>query len=260
MHHFGSIFGYFVYFFIPIRKGTAKVNIQTSFPEKSREEIGTILVNMYKHFGKMLMDFFRFPFLNRKKLENILRFSSSAKTILESHTKGIIISAHYGNWEMIPHIFALSDLNICAVARPQKNPGFDRFINWIRKSTGSKLISSRAPIKEMMNELAHNFLLIIGDQRGTKHGVNIDFFGKSARSPKGFCVFHIKTGAPIYFATITMDRDGIYNFDMEKLTIDVNESDMSEKIKSINQKYHHMLEETIRKHPEQYFWFHRKWL
>lgn len=260
MRQLGSIFGFLVYLLIPIRKETSRVNIQTSFPEKSESEIDTILVKMYRHFGKIIMDFFRFPFLNRKKLEKIIQISPSAKTIMDSQTKGIIISAHYGNWELIPHIFALSGLNICSVARPQKEPGFDRFISWIRKSTGGKLISSKASVKDMMNELTQNFLLIVGDQRGTRHGVNIDFFGKSARSPKGFCVFHIKTGVPIYFATLTLNDAGKYNFNMEELTFDGAESDMDEQIKSINQKYHNMLEDIIRQHPEQYFWFHRKWL
>ncbi len=260
MHCFGNFFGHLLYRFVAIRKKTSKENIRVAFPSLNNSDIENILTNMYRHFGKVLMDFFRLPFLSKKKLDMLIEMTPSAKTIINTRTNGIVLSAHFGNWELLPHILAISGLAVSAIARPQKDPGFDRFITWVRKSNGCKLISSRASTKEMMDELSQNFLVIVGDQRGSKRGIDINFFGKPARSPKGFCVFHIKTEIPIYFTTVVLGDNGTYILDMEEIIIEQNGTDINDRIRSINQKYHHMLEDIIKQHPQQYFWFHRKWL
>jgi len=252
--------GVFIYYIIPIRRSVSRKNIRLAFPKHDTGEIERTQKKMYRHYGKVMMEFFSLPFLSSDKLGKKWGLSPDAENICQSHKNGIILSAHFGNWELIPHILASKGLSMIAIVRPQKNAGFDRMITRIRNSSGCKMISSKASSRDILKEMPGNFLIVLGDQRGGRHGVDIDFFGKKARSPKGFCVFHLKTGIPIFFTTVTLGDDGRYFMNMEEIKIDAGNANIEEQIRIIDQKYHHLLETEIKRYPEQYFWFHRKWL
>ena len=55
----GRNLGLFIYYFIPIRKRVALINIKDNLPELNHNEQLSVLKNTYKHFGMILIDFLR---------------------------------------------------------------------------------------------------------------------------------------------------------------------------------------------------------
>ena len=92
------------------------------------------------------------------------------------------------------------------------------------------------------------------DQDAKNSGIFVEFFGMKASTHKGAALFHLKSKAPIIFVTLHMESTNEYFLNIQPI-ITNKESD----IESITISYTRLLENIIIKHPEQYFWFHRRW-
>ena len=107
----------------------------------------------------------------------------------------------------------------------------------------------------MYSALENNDILTLAsDQDAKKSGIFVNFFGVKASTPKGAALFHFKSKSPIIFVTCHMENINKYILNIEPVKIH-NKSD----IESITISYTRLLEDIIKKYPEQYFWFHRRW-
>ena len=255
----GSCFGKLIKITITKRKYVALQNIKYSFPELNHYEHLKILDKTYQHFGKIFFEFLRMPYLNKIKIQKILTIDNRTQLLLKNNKSGIILTGHYGNWEMIQAAFNLNNISLISVAQIQKNKGANKFFTWIRNKTNTKIIFKNEPTIKMINTLKENYLGLASDQYTKESGVPTIFFGKETLSPIGATYFHIKTKAPIFVGFCKLMSDNSYNLSFKKL----NTEDISKNIKEssilINQKFSLILEDEIKKQPEQFFWFHRKW-
>jgi Kdo2-lipid IVA lauroyltransferase/acyltransferase len=256
----GAFLGTVLYMFFSYRKNIVIKNLKIAYPLISDQKLIEILRSLYKHFCMVIFDFLRFPFLNIRKLDKILTFSDEALDILANNSSGILLTAHLGNWEIIPHALGKHGHTVSAIARKQKNLGVNRYLMWGRKLSGCNIIYKKGSTRQMMSSLKHGFLLMASDQYSSRNGIPISFFGKETRSPRGASIFHLKTRAPIFFCIVYLNPDFSYTLHLEELKLELDENSTNdEKIQLLNQQYHHKLEEWIIKYPQQYLWFHRKW-
>ena len=255
----GGYFGRFIKFCIKKRKNVALQNIKYCFPKLDHYEHLKILDKTYQHFGKIIFEFLRMPYLNEKKINNIISFDEETKILLKDIRSGIILTAHFGNWEMIQPIFNLNNINLISVAQVQKNKGANKFFTWIRNKTNTKVIFKNESTIKMIKIIKNNFLGLASDQYAGKSGVPVNFFGKETLSPLGATYFHIKTGVPILIGFCKLMSDFTYSISFKKLNIEDISKNIKESSILINQKFNLILESEIKKKPEQFFWFHRKW-
>ena len=102
--------------------------------------------------------------------------------------------------------------------------------------------------------LSENGILgLVSDQDAKTKGVFVNFFGSPASTPKGAAIFHIKTSAPMMIGTCI--KKAFMHYEIRFCSIDTS----SQNLTDITQNYTTILENHIRKNPEQYFWFHRRW-
>lgn len=199
-------------------------------------------------------EFFRYK--NNKKL--IINLDSSTEKILSEKSSLILMAAHFGNWEIfLPTIS--KKRKISAIVRKQKNKGGDRFISEARKFKDVTLISNQLSFNTMLKPLYNNeVLLILNDQKPKKSGTTLKFFGKDAVFPNGSGHFYLKTNSRIGVGFCTLNSN--YNYDFKIRLIDINSRlKKSDLIKEVNNKYAGLLETEIKKYPEQYCWFYKKW-
>ncbi|MEC9274086.1 MAG: lysophospholipid acyltransferase family protein, partial [Candidatus Neomarinimicrobiota bacterium] len=124
-----------------------------------------------------------------------------------------------------------------------------------RKNNGIKILPRKSSLELMYSALENNDILTLAsDQDAKKSGVFINFFGVKASTPKGAALFHLQSKSPIIFVTCHMKNINKYILNIRPVKIP-NKSD----IESITIAYTCLLENIIKKHPDQYFWFHRRW-
>ena len=257
----GRMTGRFLYYFIPLRKKVALINLRIAFPEKSNHEIKCILKKCYLHFGMLIADFLRLPTLNKKNINNLIELDHKTKTLLGKDNPCIIMTGHIGNWELFLSVFGYNNYRASGVAKTQKNKAGDRFFSWIRACDNTLIIASDGnPIKDLSKAFNKGYhLIFISDQNAGEKGTKNYLFNAPTFTPKGAAIFNVKNDTPILFITIIMNKDYSYSIDSKKLNL-VFKNDLKEqKVIDINDAYNKELENSIIKSPEQYFWFHKKW-
>ena len=254
----GKGIGLLLYYFGPLRKRVAITNIGIALPQKTPSEIQSILKKCYIHFGMLISDFLRLPRLNEKNISDIINLDSTTKKLLEENTPSIIMTGHFGNWEMFLPVLGYNGFNITGVAQIQKNKAGEKFFNWLRNCKNSTLIAKKNPIKEINKILDKgNHLLLVSDQNAGARGTINNFFGMPTSTPKGAAILNTKKNIPIIMVFIMMNSD--YSYSMYSKELITQSSSKTQRIIDINQTYNNELEKIIKKHPEQYFWFHKKW-
>ena len=236
-----------------IRKGVAEKNLQKAFPNWSKKKINLTLKKTYIFFSNNLINFISFP----KSWKDIQFSVSGEKVLKDSFTNGkgiIMITGHFGSWEILGKWLGdYADLFV-GIAFKQKNAGAHRFFIEQRELSNTKHIFKRESFDKMYNVLQQNGILgLVSDQDAGKRGVFVNFFDIPASTPKGVALFHINKKAPMVFATCVQTELLKYKIEFIPILCEVKT------IEYITQEYTQILERYIKKFPEQYFWFHRRW-
>ncbi len=252
--NYANKFGFVCYHFLKIRQKEARRNISIAFPKLSENKRENILKDTYRFFIYSSMQFLSLP-----KSVTHANISVNGEQYLHealSKNKGVLlVSGHFGLWELLLGWFGINKYSLLLIGQKQKNVGADRFINELRKSNGIKILPRKSSLELMYSALENNDILTLAsDQDAKKSGVFINFFGVKASTPKGAALFHLKSKSPIIFVTCHMKNINKYIINIRPVKIP-NKSD----IESITIAYTCLLENIIKKHPDQYFWFHRRW-
>ncbi|MDR3049980.1 MAG: lysophospholipid acyltransferase family protein [Elusimicrobiota bacterium] len=259
----GRIAAVLTYSFIPLRKKEVTEGLTIAFPQKSKKEIEKISKATYKNFFSILIDMFFISKMPDEKIEKMLIYDKELIENAMSKNKGLVLmSAHFGNWELSALAFA-KKYPVALIVAKQSNNFVDRMMNEFRMKEGFNVIGfqrdDKISFRGIVKALRKNQVLaILADQDAGRDGIFLPFFGKSASTPKGPAFFAIAAGSPIITAFGVPQKDGSMKMKIQDLIVP-NTGNTDEDIKTINMIYYQRLEEVIRENPEQWFWFHRRW-
>ena len=246
-----------MYYFFPIRKKVAKINLRIAFPNKSIKEVNSLVKKTYMHYGVLMFEFIKSH--NNPPKEKIFKIDNKTKEILLSKEGLIFMTGHIGNWEMTIPILSMYK-EVTAIVRKQKNSGGHKFFSECRSLHNVELITNKGSKRKMLNAINSGRILILAsDQNAKDRGTYIDFFGMKSSIPKGAGHFHYSTKKNIVVGFCILDKDLNYSFHLEKLSLNNKYEQKEDLIVQINKIYVQLLEKVIIKYPEQYFWFHKKW-
>lgn len=262
-HFWANIYANIFYYLIPVRKKTAFDNLRLAFGEKSTAELQKIIKGAYKNIFIVIFEFFYMRRLDRAKLGTLINIINPE--IIEEglkKSKGIIfVSGHFGNWELMAYGCAKylgHTFNV--IVKEQSNKMVDKKINMIRESAGNKMIEMSNALREVLKLLRENKIIaMLGDQSAPKEGsVKVNFFVKDVPAFEGAARFAIKTGAAIIFGYSVRQKDNTYILDFKAIDTDKYKDYTEENIRALTQEHTTMLEDVIRKNPDQWLWFHRR--
>ncbi len=260
---FGRGLGNFVWYFVGYRRAVVLSNLSHAFGlEKSPAEIRVLGRAFYRHLGMTLMEFLAFP---RFKRENILQMvelqgKEHLQELVALGRGGLLVSGHFGNWELLGARVACEGVPISFIVKPQSNPAVDRVQNEIRNRVGIGTIRSGAGIKIMIKALRNKELIgMLADQDAGKDGFFTEFLGRQASVFKGPAYFAWKLNIPIVPAFISREPDGRHVGRLLPLIHPDPSWTEEEAIARLSRMQVELLEEAVREIPEQYFWIHRRW-
>ena len=248
------IFYLIMFYIIPIRKQVYFQNLQIAFPDKTTQWYKSLAKRGYKFFINQFILFFAFPKSFKNSEYEIISLDKLDNAY--NMKKGVVfISGHFGAWELLSAWVTSHGYPVTAIAAKQKNRGSDKFFMEHRGQFGMKHVYRRSSIDEMYNILSKNeAIALVSDQDARKRGIFVDFFQKKASTPKGAALFYLNSGIPLIFTICCQTQPNKYVIEFIPIIPDENAT-----IESITQAYTKILEDYIRKYPEQYFWFHRRW-
>jgi len=239
-------------------------NLRAIFPQLPDKEILAIRRKMYRNFAKYLVDFFRFEKIDGRYISQNIRLENTGY-FDEALAKGkgaIVLTAHLGNWELGGAVIALCGYPFWVVALPHTHKKVNDFFNNQRESKGIKVIpSGKAAVRSCLGLLAVNKMVaLVGDRDFAERGAVLDFFGRPAFFPEGPAAFALKTGASIVPGFLIRNTDDTFTLRIEK-PIEVEPySGRNRDIVGVISRYKNIIEDYIRKYPDQWYMFKQFWM
>jgi KDO2-lipid IV(A) lauroyltransferase len=244
----------------------AMLNLSIAFPEKSVDERRRILRASCRNLGRVAAEFCHLPRLDVENVPGIVSFADRAawEHVIAAATErgAVILTAHFGNWELLAYVHGLLGHPITLVHRPMHNTLFDDAITAIRTKAGTRAIKKKAAAKEAIRALRrHDILVIPSDQNQTYDaGVFVDFFGKPACTTPGAARLAMLTGAPVFPAFLVREGESGRHRVVTLPEVEmIRSDDRNADVIANTQRCSLVVEDMIRRYPEQWIWFHKRW-
>lgn len=173
----------------------------------------------------------------------------------------IMLTAHFGNFELMGHTIAKLGLPISAVMRPLDNPRLNKFLMEARHKGGLTLLYKSGATEKAREVLeSRGTLCFIADQNAGRKGYFVDFFGQKASTYKSIALLAMQYRAPIICGSAVRTRRGFhYRIDLDRIIRPEEWENRDDAALWITQEFSTAMETAIRRHPEQYLWVHRRW-
>jgi KDO2-lipid IV(A) lauroyltransferase len=251
------------YYFIPIRKATVIENLRNAFPDYSENEIRKIAFGNYKSFAITLMEISCLPSTSKSEIEKKVN-CKNLDLIINRYNENngvILLGAHFGNWEYMAASMGVQlNIPLAVVVKTQRNPYVTNWMNRERTKWNNTVIPLGISIREVYQTLKMNQIVaMVADQRGSREGEKVNFFGRNISVHTGPASLAMKTGAPILYGISVRQKDYSYETTFTEISKEGLSGSPEEKVKQLSQRHMSHLEEYVRKYPEQWLWMHKRW-
>lgn len=257
--------GTFLYLVDKKHRDRAMANLRRSFPERPEKELRKIAHESMQHMCMLGVEVLFTTRLIRVDTwashVELSNFSPSLQLLLKKRQGLIMLTGHYGNWEILGYVLATLGFPTTSIARPLDNPYVSEFVFGVRERTGQKIIHKKGATAEVTEVLEnHGVVAFIADQNAGRKGLFVDFFGRKASTYKSIGLLAMEYEVPVIvgYARRTSEpfhfhcaaQDIIYPEDWKS---------QEDPLRYITQRYTKAIEDFVRQDPAQYLWVHRRW-
>jgi KDO2-lipid IV(A) lauroyltransferase len=259
-----SAFARFVYVLLPRLQKTAKTNLLLAFPDWTDAQRQSVIRGMLRNLGWMAVEFARFPNYSRQNIEKMIVLDGH-ENFLEGQRRGkgvLYLTGHIGAWELSSFAHALYGFPLHYMARPIENRRIDALVNGYRCLSGNQPIFKNESARVTLRVLKDAGTIgILADQNTMpSESVFVDFFGKAASTTTGIARLALHTGAAVVPGYAVWDEQlRRYRLRFEPPVELIRTGDAESDILENTQKFTRVLEEVIRKYPDQWVWIHGRW-
>jgi KDO2-lipid IV(A) lauroyltransferase len=252
-------------------------NLRHAFPEMTDPAARDRRVrDVYRHFCLLLMEIIHLPRMlhtHNWKRHLTLRQRRLIVTQLLSGRPLLLLTGHFGNWELGGYILGLLGFTTHAIARPLDNAHLDVFLRRFRERTGQKILAKHGDLDEMQRLLdTGGVLATLADQDAGARGLFVDYFGRPASTHKAVALMSLQYRVPLVVVATTRTLAGPvpeggpgighplhYAIEAEELILPEEYAGRPDAVPAMTQRFTSALERLVRRAPEQYFWLHRRW-
>jgi len=240
-----------------------KTNLKIAYMEKlnSRERIA-LTQKVFENTVKMFFEFAWFHNINPKRFSDYIRVQGLYHLVsAHAREKGVLVlTGHMGNWELVTALAYMTGLPSSVVYRRIEFEPLERLIKQYRERIGVNLFQLHNAFDGVSKALARGDLvgLLMDQNTGHSRGVFVDFFGIKACSNPGLVKLALSTGAPIIpiFSYRTYDQ---FVIEIQPELPLIRTGDPEKDIIANTQEQNRIIEQMVRRFPEQWFWFHKRW-
>jgi KDO2-lipid IV(A) lauroyltransferase len=254
-----------VLFFLLSRfEKTAEFNLRLAFPDWTKAQRKNTIRRMVRNLGWMAAEFAHFPRLTRENIDKVVVLEGHGN-FLEGQRRGkgvLYLTGHIGAWELSSFAHALYGYALHYMARPLDNKRVDELVNQYRCRSGNRPVFKNESARVMLKILKDAGTIgILADQNTMpEEGVFVDFFGKSACATTGIARVALHTGAAVVPGYAYWDDAAQkYRLRFEPPVELMRTGDTERDVLENTQRFATVIEEIIRRHPDQWVWLHKRW-
>ncbi len=249
------------------RREIALTNLRIAFPDWSDERRRRVWHAACANLGRSFFEFTQIgtlssdELISRVTVEGLDHMEAARK---ESPTGGVIVlSAHFGCWELMAAAMAQRGFPICLVQRPRGNPHLDRLLTRWRERAGIEVIHRGSAARAAMRALHAGRLVGVALDQNTprREGIFVNFFGRPASTRDGPARLALRLGVPVLPAFIFRVNGRARH--VLRISPPIRPAaaaeDRHEATRENVQRMTRCIEDAIRSAPDQWNWAHRRW-
>jgi Kdo2-lipid IVA lauroyltransferase/acyltransferase len=249
---------------IGVRRRTVDENLRHVYPESTPEERRRLARRMWEHLLLMVCEIAQAPRkiheTNWRHYITIRRKRDAIRYLLDQRPL-VLVSGHYGNFELTSYTLGLLGFPSFSIARRLDNPLLHRYVNRFRSANGQFILpmdGSAAQVDAVLR--SGGTIALLGDQRAGPKGCWVEFLGRPASCHKAVALLTLVSGAPLL---VCYGRRVGGPLQIELGVEDIADPRIAGEeqagVKPLTRWYNAALERIILADPSQYWWLHRRW-
>ena len=193
---------------------------------------------------------------------------SAGDALVAAHARdgrgGVLATPHIGSWEMAGAFLQLAGLPLVQVAARQKNPLVNRFWHDLRGVAAPDITVQRGGATGMLRIVRHlqagQFMAILPDVRVREPGIVVPMLGRTANVGPGMAMLARLADVPIHPCICL--RQGWTRHTFKTLPAIPPDPTLERHadVERMTRLVLKIVEEAILAHPDQWFWFNKRWL
>jgi len=230
--------------------------------KKSASELNRIARQVFLHIGTIATDAIRIPQIIENGFDDLITVEGREhldRAVAHGHG-AIILTGHFGNWELLGAWLAQNGYPLKVVARSAYDPRLDRMIVETRNQAGYITIKRSKATRDIIRGIRQGYCIGMLIDLDTKvEGVFVKFFNQWAHTAIGPLVLAEKYGVKIVPVFMRLKKDLTYHIEIQD-PLQLQFTEDKERDLFVNtQKCSNVYEQIIRRYPEQWVWMHERW-
>lgn len=266
----GSVLGSLAAGLAPRERKLAERQLIETGVAASPSEAAALARGVFRNLGRNMFEWLHSTGWSDAQLREAvqmtgLEYVASAQAPAQGGRAGLIfVTGHFGNWELMVTAFVrLTAYKLMAAMTEGSNAALHAWIVEMRARDGALVASTAGNGLPMIRHLkGGNMLAVLSDQDTARvRGEFVEFFGRPARTPSGGAFLAWRLGLPIVPVTIERDAANPRTHRMvfhEPILPDPS-SPEAEEVPRLTQAFTRVLEQAIRRRPDQWVWIHDRW-
>lgn len=256
----GQLLGRVAWYVARRERNKALAHLAIAFPDWSTLHRRAVIRAMFRHLGMSLFEIAWLPNLDERSRHSTTIIEGLDRVLAEIDAgRGVVVfTAHCGNWEWLSYATGTFGRPVSVLQRERDQPEMNRYITELRAKAGVRTIDrgSSASAREMMHAIRHGGILaFVIDQNIRTESVKVPFFGRPALTPFGPARLAVRTGALAVPAFIQRLDDGRHHIRyLEPIQCHRGDDPVA-----LTARITLLIEEQIRRAPEQWVWMHDRW-
>ncbi len=239
-------------------------NLQLALPEKTRRERSKILRGVFTSFGRQAAEVCLFPKYTRENVSKVVvydGFENFERALARG--KGVLfLTAHLGGWELSAFAHSLNGYPLHVVMRPLDNVYLDRLTRQYRTMHGNIMVEKDDFVRGLLSAMKNGQTagILMDTNMTPPQGVFVKFFGIPACTASGLARIALRTDAAVVPGfTIWDSALGKYRLRFDPALPLVRTGDNEADAVTNTATFTSIIEQYVRKYPDQWLWVHRRW-
>jgi len=243
----------------------AIANLQNCFPHLTREQCDRIGLQSLQHMFMLGVEMLFTTRLIRidtwRKYVQIDNFRQTLQLLMDSRRGLILLTGHYGNWEILGYTLATLGFETTSIARRLDNPLINDWVFEVRRRHGQNVLDKNGATEAVSRVLnQHGVLGFVADQNAGRKGIFVDFFGRKASTYKSIGLLAMEYEIPVVIGYARrLDNKFCFRVAAQDIIYPEDWRDQPDPLRYITQRYIKAIEDMVRDDPTQYLWMHRRW-
>jgi KDO2-lipid IV(A) lauroyltransferase len=264
---FGILYGisdvlhFLMRYIVRYRREVILENLRLSFPEKSAAEIQSIMNGFYHNLADIIVETVKIPGMSAEEMRRHVRITNAEaiRARIQAGETVIAMGSHQCNWEWYAQAIRAHDIPIDIVYKPLTSEFSGKLLFYIRSHFGGNVVSMHSLPRHLAANRHNPRLIALGSDQVPdipEQAFWTDFLHRDSPFYPGSERLSRRQKLPVFYLDITRIRRGYYEATIKPVA-EPPYDDLP--LGSIMERYRDLIEYTIRKHPSNWLWSHKRW-